>query len=124
MSITLALAVFSIKPNNALSKGSIRPANNKQEKGPFDATVAFRVLLEGVSIAGLLHSLDDRLVDAEGDGDAEQSQQQVGSHTDDTEGCQRQQQQHGQTKHHARLLGVPPVDQVLNCREGGGRWLH
>ena len=31
------------------------------------------VLLERVSLAGLLHSLDDRLVDAEGDGNAEQS---------------------------------------------------
>ena len=88
-----------------------------------DATVAFRdvVLLEGVSIAGLLHGLDDRLVDAEGDGDAEQSQQEVGGHADDAEGCQRQQQQHGQTEHQARLLGVSPVDQVHDCREGERR---
>ncbi len=41
-----------------------------------------------MSLAGLLHGLDDRLVDAEGDGDAEQGQQQVGDHADDTEGCQ------------------------------------
>ena len=75
------------------------------------------VLLEGVSLAGLLHCLDDRLVDAEGDGDTEQGQQQVGGHADDTEGCQRQQQQHGQPKHQARLLGVSPMDQILNCRE-------
>lgn len=75
------------------------------------------VLLEGVSIARLLHGLDDRLVDAEGDGDTEQGQQQVGNHTDDAEGRQRQQQQQGQTKYQARLLGVSPVDQILNCRE-------
>lgn len=77
-----------------------------------------------MSLAGLLHGLDDGLVDAEGDGDAEQGQQQVGCHADDAEGCQRQQHQHGQPEHQARLLGVSPVDQILNCREedieGGG----
>ena len=46
------------------------------------------VLLEGMSIAGLLHSLDDGLVDAEGDGDTKQGKQQVGGHTDDAEGGQ------------------------------------
>lgn len=79
------------------------------------------VLLEGVSVAGLLHGLDDRLVDAEGDGDTEQGEQQVGHHTDDAEGCQGQKQQHRQTEHHTRLLGVSPVDQILNCREVEGR---
>lgn len=73
------------------------------------------VLLERVTVAGLLHSLDHRLVDAEGDGNTEQGEQQVGDHADDTEGCQRQQQQHGHTKHHARLLGVSPVDQIFHC---------
>lgn len=57
------------------------------------------VLLEGMSIARLLYGLDNRLVDAEGDGDAEQGKQQVGGHTDDAEGCQWQQQQHRQTEH-------------------------
>lgn len=80
------------------------------------------VLLEGVPIAGLLHGLDNRLVDAEGDGDTEQGQQQVGDDADNAEGCQRQQQQHGQAEHQARLLGVSPVYQILHCREveGGG----
>lgn len=78
------------------------------------------VLLERVSLIGLLHSLDHRLVDAEGDGDAEQSQQQVGDHADDAEGCERQQHQQGQAERHARLLGVSPVNQILSCREKTG----
>lgn len=78
------------------------------------------VLLEWVSLIGLLHSLDHRLVDAEGDGDAEQSQQQVGDHADDAEGCERQQHQQGQAERHARLLGVSPVNQILSCREKTG----
>lgn len=80
-----------------------------------------------MSVAGLLHGLDHRLVDAEGDGDAEQGEQQVGHHADDAEGGQRQQHQHGHAKHHARLLGVPPVDQILHCREEeeeGEEWLE
>lgn len=71
-----------------------------------------------MSLARFLYGLDDRLVDAEGDGDAQQGQQQVGDHTDDAEGCQRQQQQHRQTEHDARLLGISPVDQILHCTEG------
>lgn len=51
-----------------------------------------RIILEGVSIAGLLDSLDDGLVDTEGDGDAEQCQEQVGDDADHAECCQRQQQ--------------------------------
>lgn len=43
--------------------------------------------LERMPVAGLLNSLDHRLVDAEGDGDAEQSEEQVGDHADDAEGC-------------------------------------
>lgn len=69
-------------------------------------------------LARFLHGLDDGLVDAEGDGDAQQGQQQVGDHADDAEGCQRQQQEHRQTKHDTRLLGVSPVDQILHCTGG------
>lgn len=100
-------------------KGSIKLPKYQARKGQFDAMLAFRDLLEGVSVAGLLHGLDNRLVDAEGDGDAEQCQQQVGGHADEAEGRQRQQQQHGHAEHQARLLGVSPVDQVLDCGEGG-----
>lgn len=71
--------------------------------------------LEGVSITGLLHSLDDRLVDAEGDGDAEEGEQQVGDHADDAERSQGEQQQHGQAECQPRLLGVPPVDEIVHC---------
>lgn len=74
--------------------------------------------LEGVSITGLLHSLDDGLVDAEGDGDAEEGEQQVGDHADDAERSQGEQQQHGQAERQPRLLGVPPVDEILHC----GQW--
>lgn len=70
-----------------------------------------------MAVAGLLHCLHDGLVDAEGDGDTEQRQQEVGGHADEAEGGQRQQQQHGQPEHQAWLLGVPPVDQILNCKE-------
>lgn len=75
------------------------------------------VLLERMSFAGLLYSLDNGLVDAESDGDTKQGQQQVGDHTDDAEGCQRQQQQHRHTEDYAWLFGVSPVDQILNCKE-------
>lgn len=59
------------------------------------------VLLEGVSFAGLLHGLDDRFVYTEGDGDAEQCQEQVGDDADHAERCQRQQQEQGNAKHQA-----------------------
>lgn len=75
------------------------------------------VLLERMSLAGLLYSLDNGLVDAESDGDTKQGQQQVGDHADDAEGCQRQQQQHRHTEDYAWLFGVSPMDQILNCKE-------
>lgn len=75
------------------------------------------VLLKRMSLAGLLYSLDNRLVDTESDSDTKQGQQQVGDHADDAEGCQRQQQQHRHTKDYAWLFGVSPVDQILNCKE-------
>lgn len=56
--------------------------------------------LEGMSFAGLLHSLDDGFVDAERDGDTEQGQQQVGDHADHAKRCQRKQQQQRHAKHH------------------------
>lgn len=74
-----------------------------------------RLSLERVSIGGLLHSLDDGLVDAERDGDTEQSQQQVRDHADHAKRCQRKQQQQRHAKHHAGLLRVPPVHQVIHC---------
>lgn len=73
--------------------------------------------LERMSIAGLLNGLDHWLVDAESDGDTEQSEEQVGDHADDAEGCQRQQQQQRHAKDDARLFGVSPVDQILHCKE-------
>ena len=41
--------------------------------------------------------------------------------SDLAERSQGQQQQHGQAKHHARLLGVSPVHQILHCEGGEGR---
>lgn len=76
--------------------------------------------LEGVPVAGLLHGLDHGLVDAEGDGDAEEGEQQVGDDADDAERRQREQHQHGQAERQAGLLGVPPVDQILHCVEESG----
>lgn len=73
--------------------------------------------LEGMPLAGLLNGLDHGLVDAEGDGDTEQSEEQVGDHTDDAEGRQRQQQQQRHAKDDARFFGVTPVDQILHCKE-------
>lgn len=72
-----------------------------------------------MSVTGLLHSLDHRLVDAKGDGDAEEGEQQVGHDADDAERSQRKQQQQGEAERQAWLLGVPPVDEVLNCVECG-----
>ena len=74
----------------------------------------YAALLEGVSVVGLLHGLDDSLVDAEGDGDTEQGKEQVGDNADDAERRQGQERQQGQAEHHARLLGVSPVHQVLD----------
>lgn len=120
------LCQFEHQTNNidflALPKGGQSNLNNiKKVKAKYCGifTEAL-ILLEGVPIAGLLHGLDDRLVDAEGDGDTEQGQQQVGDDADDAEGCQWQQQQHGQAEHQARLLGVSPVYQILHCREVEG----
>lgn len=90
----------------------------KRQTPVFRQQLVCLVLLKGVTLGGLLHSLDHRLIDAEGDGDAEKGQQQVGDHTDDAERCERQQHQHGQTEHQARLLGVSPVNQILDCKEG------
>lgn len=42
-------------------------------------------ILKRVSLIRLLYSLNDGLVDSEGDGDAEQGEQQVRYDTDDTE---------------------------------------
>lgn len=83
------------------------------------------VLLKGVSVAGLLHGVDDGLVDTEGDGDAEQCQEQVGDDADHAECCQRQQQQQGNAKHHTCLFRVPPVHQVIHCKtENACVWVH
>lgn len=54
-----------------------------------------------MSVTGLLHSLDHRLVDAKGDGDAEEGEQQVGHDADDAERSQRKQQQQGEAERQA-----------------------
>lgn len=74
----------------ALPKGGQSNLNNmkKVKAKYFGIFSEALILLEGVPIARLLHGLDDRLVDAEGDGDTEQGQQQVGDDADDAEGCQ------------------------------------
>lgn len=73
---------------------------------------------ERMPLLRLLHSLDDRLVDAEADGDGEQGQHQVGHHADHAEGSQGQQQQQAGCKHSSAPPHVPPEDQVVH---GAGR---
>ena len=68
-----------------------------------------------MSLLRLLHSLQDALVDAEGDGDGEQGQGYVGAHADDAAHRQRQQQEQTRPKHHPRPLGVTPVHEVHHC---------
>lgn len=65
-----------------------------------------------MSLIGLLHGLQHRLVDPEADGGREGSQGQVGSHADDTELGQREEQQQHAAEHGSRLFHIPPVEQV------------
>ena len=72
-------------------------------------------LLERVSFARFLHSSEDILVDAEADGDSEDSQGEVGHHGQHGEERQGQKQHQQAAKHHPSLLQIPPVDQVQHC---------
>ena len=70
------------------------------------------VLLEGVSITGLLDGSHDVLVDTEGQGDSEDSQREIGQYRHEGEAGQGQQDQHHGAKHHPCLADIAPVDQV------------
>lgn len=74
-------------------------------------------ILEGVSVVGLLDSLHDVLVHAEGERNGENGQGEVRRHRED--GAERQRQQHKQhaAEHNARPPHIAPVDQVQHCRE-------
>lgn len=65
----------------------------------------------------LLHSLDDRLIDPEADGDREKSQDEVRNHTDDAERCQGKQHDQRGAKDKAGLLHVSPENQIVHCQE-------
>lgn len=71
-----------------------------------------QVLLKGVSLIGLLHCLEDGLVDSETDGRGESGQGQIGHHTDHAELSQREEQQQHTAKHQASLLHITPVQQL------------
>jgi len=78
-------------------------------------------------LVGLLHRLQDRLVDAEADGGAEGGQGQVGAHADHAELGEGEEQQEHAAEHRPRLLDVPPVEQVNRWgrereKEGGEGW--
>jgi len=71
-------------------------------------------LLERVSLIGLLHSLQHRLVDPEADAGREGREGQVGSDADHAELGQREEEQEHAAEHSPGLLHIPPVEQV-NC---------
>lgn len=77
--------------------------------------------LEGMSLIGLLHGLQHRLVHPEADGGREGGQGQVGSHADHTELGQGEEEQEHAAEHGPRLLHIPPVEQVDRCG-GRRRW--
>lgn len=70
------------------------------------------VLLEGMALICLLHSLQHRLVDSEADGCRERSQGKVCHHTDYAELSQGEKQQQYTAKNQPTLLKVPPVQQL------------
>lgn len=76
-----------------------------------------------MSFFWLLHSLDDRPVDPEADGDREKSQDEVRNHTDDTESCQGKQHDQRGAEDKPSLLHISPEDQVVHCKRKG-RKLH
>lgn len=69
-----------------------------------------------MSFFGFLYGLDDGLVDPEADGDGQERQDEVRDDADDAEGGQREQQDQGGAEDDARLLHVPPEDQVAHYR--------
>lgn len=65
-----------------------------------------------MSLVGLLHSLQHRLVDPEADAGREGRQGQVGADADHAELGQREEKQEHAAEHGPGLLHVPPVEQV------------
>lgn len=74
-----------------------------------------------MSLIGLLHGLQHRLVHPEADGGREGGQGQVGPHTDHAELGQGEEEQEHAAEHGPRLLHIPPVEEVDRCR-GRRRW--
>lgn len=74
--------------------------------------------LEGVSLIGLLHSLQDALVDPEADGGGEGSQGHVGHDADNAELREREEQEQHAGKQHGRLLHLPPIQQIHGWERG------
>lgn len=68
-----------------------------------------------MSLIGLLHGLQHRLVHPEADGGREGGQGQVGSHADHTELGQGEEEQEHAAEHGSGLLDIPPVEQVDRC---------
>lgn len=68
-----------------------------------------------MSLVGLLHSLQHRLVDPEADGGGEGRQGQVGPDADHAELGQGEEQQKNAAEHGPRLLHIPPVEKVDRC---------
>lgn len=70
--------------------------------------------LEGMTIVGLLHGLEDVFVDAEGDGGGQRQQRHVGQHRHHGAARQRHQQREAGAQRRARSRRHPPVDQRLH----------
>jgi len=61
---------------------------------------------------GPVEDVEDLVVDARGDGEADDGQREGGDHGDDAELEQGQQSHHQARQHHGRTLRVLPVDQI------------
>lgn len=68
--------------------------------------------LERMSLIGLLHSLQHRLVDPEADGGRQGRKGQVGPDADHAELGQGEEEQKHAAEHGPRLLHIPPVEKV------------
>lgn len=78
--------------------------------------------LEGVLPLGVpAQQLQQLVVEAEGEGDAHDTQTDVGEHSDGTELEQTGQTNHQPCEYHTGLPHFPPVHQIYNCKR---RWTH
>ena len=72
-------------------------------------------LLERMTILGLLNSLQDILVETEGEGASQDDQSRVRDDGHDRNDRKWQEDGQNGSKDDAALAGIAPVDQIRNC---------